>query len=646
MTKPSEEIAKFDLQSEDTLATRHQDLLRLFPEAHTESGGINFDALRSSLGDHVNVGPEGFGMSWPGKAECARVIQRQSIATLLPAVDESVNWDTTQNVIIEGDNLEVLKVLQKAYLGKVKMIYIDPPYNTGNDFIYPDNYTESLKTYLQYTGQVDDEGRKFSTNTESSGRFHSKWMNMMYPRLSLARDLLTDDGVMFISIDDHELENLIRIGKEIFGENNHATTFIWQKKKKPSFLHANVGSMTEYVLAFTRDYKSTFPFSIDTTTEGKKYPINNAGNGLRTLRFPPGSVTFSESEADFLPQDMSEGNIKSRLLKELTVKNYRNVTEIVIEGEWRYSQEKLDSIVAAGELITISKVPFRPNHVKAGGEIKKMHNLLTPQTYGTETNEDATAHLSALMGGDYFDNPKPVGLIKTFLKAVTYDDPEAIVLDFFAGSGSLAEAVMSQNSEDGGRRKFVLVQLPEPTLEGSVAFTSGLKTISSITRSRVARAAIELQRKNQIVLDQDLSADVDFGFRSFKLSESNFAVWDAGAIEGDEKKLEQQLFAQVEHVLPGRSNQDVLFELMLKSRYQLTTSVELVMIETCEVWKIAASEMVAVIDSGLTVEVIREIASWKPLSVVILDRCFVGDDSLKANARKIFEDAKVDLKTV
>jgi adenine-specific DNA-methyltransferase len=270
-------------------------------------------------------------------------------------------------VIIEGDNLEVLKVLQKAYLGKVKMIYIDPPYNTGNDFIYPDNYTESLKTYLQYTGQVDDEGRKFSTNTESSGRFHSKWMNMMYPRLSLARDLLTDDGVMFISIDDHELENLIRIGKEIFGENNHATTFIWQKKKKPSFLHANVGSMTEYVLAFTRDYKSTFPFSIDTTTEGKKYPINNAGNGLRTLRFPPGSVTFSESEADFLPQDMSEGNIKSRLLKELTVKNYRNVTEIVIEGEWRYSQEKLDSIVAAGELITISKVPFRPNHVKAGG---------------------------------------------------------------------------------------------------------------------------------------------------------------------------------------------------------------------------------------------------------------------------------------
>lgn len=646
MTKPDVDIAKFDLNSENILEPRHKELLRLFPEVHTESGEINFDALRSLLGETVSSGPELFGMSWPGKAECARAIQRQSLATLLPVVEESVNWESTQNVIIEGDNLEVLKVIQKAYLGKVKMIYIDPPYNTGNDFIYPDNYTESLKTYLQYTGQVDDEGRKFSTNTESSGRFHSKWMNMMYPRLSLARDLLTDDGVIFISIDDHEMENLLRIGKEIFGEGNHAATFIWQKKKKPSFLHANVGSMTEYVIAFTRNYKNTFPFSIDTTTEGKKYPLNNAGNGMRTLHFPPQSVTFTDYEAEFLPQDMSEGNIKSRLLEKVTVKNYKNVEEIVLEGEWRYSQDKLDSIVLAGELITISKAPFRPNHVKAGGEIKKMHNLLTPHTYNTETNEDATAHLSALMGGDYFDNPKPVGLIKTFLKAVTYDDPDATVLDFFAGSGTLAEAVMSQNQEDGGNRKFVLVQLPEPTLEDSLAFKSGLQTISSITIRRVKLAASELQRKNQNMLETDLYAESDFGFRKFKLSESNFAVWDSFSIEGNEKKLEQQLFAQVEHVLSGRTNQDVLFELMLKSRYKPTTPVESVMIGKCEIWKVASGEIVMVIDGGLTVEVIRGIASWRPISVVILDRCFVGDDSMKANARKIFGDAKVELKTV
>jgi adenine-specific DNA-methyltransferase len=646
MTKPDGEIAKFDLQSEDILEKRHQALLRLFPEVQSESGGINFDALRSSLGDFVSTGPEGFGLSWPGKAECARVIQSQSIATLLPEVEESVNWETTQNVVIEGDNLEVLKVLQKAYLGKVKMIYIDPPYNTGNDFIYPDNYTESLKTYLQYTGQVDNDGRKFSTNTESSGRFHSKWLNMMYPRLSLARDLLSDDGVMFISIDDHELENLLRIGKEIFGEDNHATTFIWQKKKKPSFLHANVGSMTEYIVAFTRNYKNTFPFSIDTTTEGKKYPLNNAGNGLRTLRFPAGSVTFTDAQAEFFPQDMSEGNIKSRLLEKVTVKNHKNVSEIVLEGEWRYSQDKLDSIVLEGELITISKVPFRPNHVKAGGEIKKMHNLLTAQTYNVETNEDATAHLSGLMGGDFFDNPKPVGLIKTLLKAVTYSDPNAIILDFFAGSGSTAEAVMSLNQEDEGQRKFVLVQLPELTLEDSVAFKSGLKTISSITRRRVTQAASALISKNKNTLDEGLHAKKDYGFRSFRLSTSNFSVWDAGAIDGDIGKLEQQLFEQVEHVVSGRTSQDVLFELMLKSRYELTTPVESIKIGKSEVWKVADGQMVAVIETGVSVDLIREIAAWKPVSVVILDRCFAGDDSLKANARKIFEDAKVELKTV
>ena len=252
MTKPGEEIAKFDLQSEDILDARRQELLRIFPEAHTESGGINFDALRSSLGDAVNVGPEGFGMSWPGKAECARVIQRQSIATLLPVVDESVNWDTTQNVIIEGDNLEVLKVLQKAYLGKVKMIYIDPPYNTGNDFIYPDNYTESLKTYLQYTGQVDDEGRKFSTSTESSGRFHSKWLNMMYPRLSLARDLLTNDGVIFVSIDDHELPHLLKLMDEIFGsEDRLGTITVVSNWKGRSDAHG-IASANDYVVAYAR----------------------------------------------------------------------------------------------------------------------------------------------------------------------------------------------------------------------------------------------------------------------------------------------------------------------------------------------------------------------------------------------------------
>ena len=256
MAKKDNEIAKFDLESEDILESRRQQIFQLFPEAHTESGEINFDVLRLSLGEAINTGPEYFGMSWPGKAESTKVIQRQSVATLLPVEQESMNWADTQNVIIEGDNLEVLKVLQKAYRNKVKMIYIDPPYNTGNDFIYPDNYTESLKTYLQYTGQVDDEGRKFATNTESSGRFHSKWLNMMYPRLSLARDLLKEDGLIFISIDDSELANLTQICNDIFGEANRLGCLPTVMNMKGNNDQFGFAGTHEYTLVYAKNLSS------------------------------------------------------------------------------------------------------------------------------------------------------------------------------------------------------------------------------------------------------------------------------------------------------------------------------------------------------------------------------------------------------
>ena len=649
MTKPSEEIAKFDLKSQDILDKRRQELLRLFPEVHTESGGINFEALRSCLGDAVNAGPEGFGLSWPGKAECARVIQRQSIATLLPAVDESVNWDTTQNVIIEGDNLEVLKVLQKAYLGKVKMIYIDPPYNTGNDFIYPDNYTESLKTYLQYTGQVDDEGRKFSTSTESSGRFHSKWLNMMYPRLSLARDLLTDDGVIFISIDDHELPHLLKLMDEIFGsEDRLGTITVVSNWKGRSDAHG-IASANDYVVAYAKssfeslgmevsdEIRATYKFFDEDKKElYRLLPLRKSGTNSRREDRPN----------MFFPLFVDPVSRKVSTTKFMGSVEVLPMFPDGREGCWRWGKETAQE---KSDLLQGVSISGRGWDVHArdylGGEGAERRTAVKSVWIDPKFSSDAgTYQVKELIGPNIFDFPKPIGLIEQMLSMATSQND--LVMDFFAGSGSLAHAVMSQNQLDGGSRRFILVQLPEPTLEDSVAFKSGLKTISSITRLRVTRAASELLMQNQNKLAEESQVEFDYGFRSFRLNESNFAVWDAGAIEGDEKKLEQQLFAQVEHVLPGRSSQDVLFELMLKSRYQLTTPVDSVTIGKCEVWKVAAGEMVAVIDSGLTVEVIREIASWKPLSVVILDRCFVGDDSLKANARKIFEDAKVDLKTV
>jgi adenine-specific DNA-methyltransferase len=649
VTQPGEEIAKFDLQSQDILETRRREILRLFPEVRTESGAIDFDALRSSLGDFVNVGIEGFGMSWPGKAECAKVVQRQSIGTLLPSVDESVDWDTTRNVIIEGDNLEVLKVLQKAYLGKVKMIYIDPPYNTGNDFIYPDNYTESLKTYLQYTGQVDGDGRRFSTSTESNGRFHSKWLNMMYPRLSLARDLLTDDGVIFVSIDDHELPHLLKLMDEIFGsEDRLGTITVVSNWKGRSDAHG-VASANDYVVAYAKssfeslgmevsdEIRSTYKFFDEEKKElYRLLPLRKSGTNSRKEDRPN---MFYPLFVDPVSRSVSTTKTKGSIEVLPMFPDGR-------EGCWRWgketAQEKMD-------LLQGVSISGRGWDVHArdylGGEGAERRTAVKSVWIDPKFSSDAgTYQVKELIGPNIFDFPKPIGLIEQMLSMSTQNDD--LVMDFFAGSGTLAHAVMSQNLKDGGQRRFLLVQLPEPTSEDSVAFESGLKTISAITRLRVSRAASALLENSEDTLDAVSPSEFDFGFRSFKLSESNFAVWDAGAIGGDEKNLEQQLFQQVEHVLPERSNQDVLFELMLKSRYQLTTSVDSVLVEKCEVWKVAGGELVAVIATGLTVGVIREVASWKPLSVVILDRCFGGDDSLKANARKIFEDAKVDLKTV
>lgn len=474
-------------------------LADLIPEAIAD-GKVDVEKLKELLDGDAADSSERFGLFWPGKKRALRAAQEPTTATLKPDFENSKDWDTTKNVFIEGDNLEVLKILQKHYHAKIKLIYIDPPYNTGNDFVYPDNYKEGLDTYLEWTRQVNEEGKKVTTNAETEGRYHSNWLNMMYPRLKLARNLLTDDGVLFISIDDNEFDNLSRLCKELFGEDNFSTTFIRQKKKKPSFLHSNVGSMTEYVVCVTRNKNSTFPFSVDTTTAGKKYPLNNAGNSLGRLTFPAGSVRFAMADGVVAPQDMSEGKIITRLTDELVIENGVNKNAFTLEGEWRYRQSRLDEIVEAGEQVTISKIPFRPNHVKVGGEVKKMHNLLTPDTYKVGTNEDGTEEVSKLLGGDYFDNPKPSSLVRVLTQAVTYDDPQAIVLDFFAGSGTTAHAVMALNAEDGGARRSIVVQLPEPVLDGSDAFKAGYRTISEISRARIkaAAAALEASRAGQL----------------------------------------------------------------------------------------------------------------------------------------------------
>ena len=359
----------------------------------------------------------------------------------------------SDNKIIHGDNLEALKSLLPEYEGRVKCIYIDPPYNTGNEkWVYNDNVNDpKIKKWL---------GEVVGKPGEDLSR-HDKWLCMMYPRLKLLHKLLAEDGAVFISIDDNELANLKLLCDEIFGANNLVTNFIWERKKKPAFLSNQLGSITEYVLCYSKEIKSlpAFTSSEFKTTEGKKYPLNNAGNGISILTFPEQSVQFHIDNSIIEPQDMSGGNIITKLLDKVVIVNGKNITPFRLEREWRYSQTRLNEIISNKEELIISKIPFRPNHIKRGGDEKKIHNFLSYRTYDINTNEDASANLQSIFGQKAFDFSKPDNLLSFLIDLIT--DSESIILDSFAGSGTTAHAVLNLNKKDGGNRKFILVEMED-----------------------------------------------------------------------------------------------------------------------------------------------------------------------------------------
>jgi adenine-specific DNA-methyltransferase len=622
----SEEPSKVDLASPDLAAEKREAFQDLFPGVLAD-GVLDATRLGEMLDTEVAQvadARERFGLMWAGKEEAVRSLLKQSRGALVPDLDNSIDFEKAQNVFIEGDNLEVLKLLQKAYNDKVKLIYIDPPYNTGNDFVYNDDFSDGLRGYLEYTGQLDDEGKLTSTNAETAGRRHSKWLSMLYPRLVLARNLLSQDGVIFISIDDNEMTNLTLLLKEVFGEENFATVLVWQKKKKPSFLHKNVGSITEYVLCFLRNKEMTFPFSIDVTTAGKKYPFNNAGNSVTTLTFPAGYVKFGRSSATYEPQDMSEGNIVTRLRDKVVVREGVNMDSFRLEGEWRYSQAKLDEIVAEGDPITISKAPFRPNHVKVGGEVKKMHNFLAPATYGIGTNEDGSAEMERVFGASVFDNPKPTSLISTLVKAVTYNDPDALVLDFFAGSGTTGHAVALLNAEDGGRRLVISVNIPEPTAEDSAAYKAGYKAVSEIT----------LERLGWVATNVDGAAAR--GLRVFKLSPSGFRT-HAGA--KDELDLSEATLVDEEPFV-----EDVAAEVLLKEGVSLDAPWDRHLADGSDV--VVADGVAVVVSLDISDAVVDDALALEPRVLVFLEDGFAGKDAVKANAFTRARNAGITMKTV
>jgi adenine-specific DNA-methyltransferase len=598
----NDDIEHFDLRSAGPVDERLAAIAELFPEVIRE-GSVDFDALRRSLGDWVDPGSERFGLSWPGKAECMRVIQEPSIGTLVPTPDESVDWDTTQNVIIEGENLEVLKLLQKAYYGKVKMIYIDPPYNTGKEFVYPDNYKEGLADYLKYSGQVDDEGIKLSANTETDGRYHSKWLSMMYPRLFLARNLLREDGVVFVSIDDHEVHNLRALMNEIFGEENFIASAVWQKAYVSNMTAKHFSSTHDYVVIYARDA--------------------NAVRIRKPPRTPDQVAKFTNPDGDprgpWKAENLSAGKYYSAGTFEITTPSGRKVTPPP-RRYWRCNEAQFKEWLADARIWFGTDGSGRPMLKKYLSEVDEG---LTPSTWWPHeefgSNKEASLELKALFHGESpFDTPKPTKLLQRIVEFVTEGDD--LVVDFFSGSGTTAEGVLRANEADGSDRRFILVQLPEPTSDPS------LPTLASIVRRRVMLAGQSL-RSRPLTLDR---SELDVGFRAFRLQSSNFTVWDASA--PDAGAVAEQLKINVEHVRHGAAEAGMLVELLLKAGFPLTAPVESRAFAGVDGYAVAGGALVVCLSDSLTIEAFEAMVELDPAMILVLDKGFGGNDELKVNA--------------
>ncbi len=651
--QPPVEPERLDLRSMDIAEARRQELFRLFPEIRTEGGKLDFDRLRLALGEAVDVGRERYGMTWPGKADCFKTIQTPSMGTLRPCPEQSVNWDTTENLIIEGDNLEVLKLLQKSYLGKVKMIYIDPPYNTGNDFIYPDNYAESLQTYLEYTGQVDSEGRRFGTNTEADGRFHSRWMNMMYPRLYLARNLLRDDGAVFISIDEAEQANLRHLCDEIFGQENFVADLVWAAGRKNDSKHISVSH--EYIVVYAKNLEHLKERGI--VWRQRKEGLDDIYKAYARLRKEHGNdhaavqsglkewfaalpdthpakahrhYSCVDARGIYFPDNISwpgGGGPKYEVLHPRTGRPVR----VPSRGWMTSDPDKMaawiaDDRVHFGE--DENSVPCIKSYLS-----DREHSV--PYSVFYQDGRAATKRLRDLLDGDYFENPKDEGVIGKLVEFAT--EPDSLIVDFFAGSGTTAHAVLELNKKDGGNRRFILVQLPEPVDPESAAGKAGFKTIADICKERVRRVIKRLAAEDEGKLNLNGNGAMqDRGFRVYTLAESNFKPWQSDGPK-DGESLGKHMFEHVEHIREGRTEDDLLYEILLKSGFALTTPIETLTLAGKKVYSVAGGALMLCLERPLTMEVIRAIADKKPERVVCLDAGFAGNDQLKTNAVKIFK---------
>lgn len=531
--------------------------------------------------------------------------------TLRPCREESVNFDTTENLYIEGDNLEVLKLLQETYLGKVKMIYIDPPYNTGNDFVYNDDFKQKAADYLANSGQYDEDGNQMVQNTESNGRFHTDWLNMMYPRLKLAKDLLADDGVIFISIDDNEVDNLKKISDMIFGENNFVVRIIWKKRSTPPN-DKIIGAAHEYALVYAKNVIN-IKLNLRERTEEQKARYKNPDN------HPKGAWVAGD-----LSGNVKGGRYVDSLNYPITNPNTGEKHYPPHNGNWRFSKEKVELLLKNNEISFGDDGLGRPKlkrflcDVKSGVTYTSLWDFVPLNTQGS-------AEMTSLLGNlAIFDNPKPVDFIKELLK--TGSSRESFILDFFSGSATTAHAVMQLNAEDGGKRKFIMVQLPELTDEKSEAYKAGYKNICEIGKERIRRAG------KKILEEHPDAKDLDIGFRVLKCDSSNME--DVYYTPADYMKKEISLF--VDNVKTDRSAEDLLFQCMLELDTPLSSSIEVQEIGGKTVYNVAGGHLMACFDTDVTDAVVTEIAKLQPSYFVLRDSS-MADDSVAANFEQIFK---------
>ena len=602
---------KLQMQTANMADENYEALLKLFPNALTETvtgydehgraiidRAIDVDVLRQEISCSVIEGrEERYQFTWPGKKKAMLLANAPISATLRPCKDESVDFDNTENLYIEGDNLDVLKVLQETYLGKIKMIYIDPPYNTGNDFVYSDNFTEHIDEYLTNSGQFDDEGNRLFQNTESNGRFHTDWLNMIYPRIKLAKSLLSEDGVIYISIDETEHDNLRKICDEIFGANNFVADIIWKRKRGRDNSARWFSKAHEYCLLYAKNkemFETGYLALDEETKKAYKNPDNDPRGDYRMLgcwaRGTQGGVKY-----DFTTKD---GQYFSERL-------------------WLFSKENLSKLDADDKLIIRGDNIYRKMFIYENkGKI--------PETLWDDVSNAANAsdEIKKLFDGIVFDTPKPTPYIKRMLEISTHKD--SIILDFFSGSATTANAVMTLNAEDGGNRKYILVQVPEKVAEGSNAAKSGYTNICEIGKERIRRAAKNIIKDNP-------NCNIDCGFKVLKLATSNMkdVYYNPAQIQ------QQSLFDSTDNIKEDRTSEDLLFQVMLDLGVMLSSKIEEKVIAGKKVFNVADGFLIACFDNDVTEETVKAVAQEKPYYAVFRDSS-MANDSVATNFEQIF----------